>query len=160
MALTAVALLASCSQQPAPSYEDMITFFVKNAQSFDELRQYYCEVADEKDLSRYAISDEYTKSSPRIDKLDSLIAKVNGRVVHYVATNDGECIFNIEIYRKRFVNAGFEYYYSYNLQEPDLYDESKHSKEKISESRDDAHFDMLLSYDKDGKAWYFTHTSY
>ena len=119
IALFLVALLASCSQQPSPSYEDMITFFVKNAQSFDELRQYYCEVADERGLSRYAINDEYNKSAPRIGELDSLIEKVNGRVVHYDKANNGECILGIEIYRKRIVNAGFEYYYSYNLQEPD-----------------------------------------
>lgn len=157
----AAASIASCSQPP-PSFEDMIIFYVKNSHSFDDLRFHFCNVAAEESISAYFLSDdynEYKKSSPRIETLDDLLHDLNARAVYYKETVHGECTFSVEIYREQFANNGIAFYYSYNLPNPIKYDENRHSLESISKNNDNVHFDMRLSYDKDGKVWYFTYTS-
>jgi hypothetical protein len=149
--------ITGCSPN-SPSFKEMKIFYEENRAVFDEVSEFSCKLGEDGRLSTYLNSSDYETTTQRIDKLDALMVKVNGRAIWYTSNTDGSCSLSIEIYRNHFANNGRAFYYNYNLDSIFPYDKTEHTEEKIIESKRDMRFDMSLS-DSDAKLkWYFTYT--
>jgi hypothetical protein len=151
-------LLSACTSDVAPTVEESIGNFYINQQSFTELSKLICLMGNKKqpfsskiDSFTYRISEIQVEN--RIVRLDTLLIKIGIDYVYYKRPELGGCTFVANYYQYGFAGSGKTYHYKFNLQNPILFDESKHSsKEHIKQVKGVYKFDMPLADN-----WYFSY---
>jgi hypothetical protein len=88
--------ITGCSPN-SPSFKEMKIFYEENRAVFDEVSEFSCKLGEDGRLSTYLNSSDYETTTQRIDKLDALMVKVNGRAIWYTSNTDGSCSLSIEI---------------------------------------------------------------